>query len=215
MAMVVQRGWDRALCPVYDMMNHNNGRLNTNNTSVFGEHGFQMESIQDIQAGEELFLTYNDCVDCTAYEKSLKDFRGTADIVRDFGFVESYPHAWSLSIPHTVKFQVHELTDKEGNLEYTVTWLDESWVDNRGLQFLSTQIFRLDELLRNKITPSRPLLPENEWRVIVDYVNALRTDMLAAINSVKRTYDEGYCTLEECLMGGRTTTGTNPVEKIS
>ena len=41
---------------------------------------------RDIEANEQLYLSYNECEDC--------DFAltyGLPDIVRDFGFVEDYP----------------------------------------------------------------------------------------------------------------------------
>ena len=63
MALVVQRGFDIALVPIYDMINHHKGKINTipKPSSVTSKDGFGLYATRDISAGEELFFAYHDC----------------------------------------------------------------------------------------------------------------------------------------------------------
>merc|ERR1712113_28904 len=67
--MVIQRGWDELLVPVYDMMSHRNGKwLNTKDDYVkdaYETNNFvKVRAKRDIQAGEEIYMSYNFCNDC-------------------------------------------------------------------------------------------------------------------------------------------------------
>lgn len=120
MALVVQRGFDEALIPIYDMVNHNRGKVNTvTRPSVTSEDGFGMYATRDILAGEELFFAYHDCkfsLFILQFEKknnhnhtsniffplvapdsgTVPEYWGTPEILRDFGFVEPYPHRFHM-----------------------------------------------------------------------------------------------------------------------
>jgi hypothetical protein len=89
LAMVVQRGWDSVLIPIYDMLNHANDveKLNTDNNSVYSAEGLRVWASKTIEAGEELFITYDNCNDC----QGNPVYWGTTELLRDFGFVELYP----------------------------------------------------------------------------------------------------------------------------
>jgi len=97
MAMARQRGYDYTLIPIYDMVNHNNGDINTiTRPSIFDKDGFGVYALRDMQAGEELFYSYYDCPDCRGCETcgSSLSYWGTPEMLRDFGFVEPYPHKY-------------------------------------------------------------------------------------------------------------------------
>eukprot|EP00980_Cylindrotheca_fusiformis_P006585 scaffold1389_cov122-Cylindrotheca_fusiformis.AAC.3 len=115
-ALVTQRGFDYALVPVYDMLNHHNGNVNTESRpSIFDPDGFSVYALRDLEQGEELFFSYHDCPDCydtcdkskdddgdDSYDNSDKcgastmDYWGTPEMLRDFGFVEPYPQRFHL-----------------------------------------------------------------------------------------------------------------------
>lgn len=72
------RASDRGMIPVYDLMNHHNGELNT--VIQICEDGLVVESSRVIQGGEEIFNSYG--------------FEPTSNLFRDYGFVESWPQSW-------------------------------------------------------------------------------------------------------------------------
>jgi len=88
-AMVIQRGWDIVLIPVFDMMSHRNGRfLNTESDSITkllhrqdDSEALNVWASRDIAEGEELYTSYNFCRDCVA--RALE--YGTPDIFWDYG----------------------------------------------------------------------------------------------------------------------------------
>ena len=78
-------------------MNHNNGKTNVmHNHNSYYDHdyveknGYTMVTSKPIHAGEELFLSYNQCAICQEYY----DWFGTPEMFLQFGFVESFPQRW-------------------------------------------------------------------------------------------------------------------------
>lgn len=60
-----QRGYDYTLIPIYDMLNHDPGNVNTiTRPSIYDPDGFGVYALRDLEAGEELFYNYYDCPDC-------------------------------------------------------------------------------------------------------------------------------------------------------
>jgi len=97
---LISRSWDDKMIPVLDMLNHRNGRwLNVELSTSVHDISTKMITayvLRDVEAGEELYLTYTECMedDCDygryAYQYS------TQDILLDYGFVEFYPRRWRL-----------------------------------------------------------------------------------------------------------------------
>ena len=69
------------------MVNHDNGQINTENTPISSESGIKVWASKPIKAGEEIFASYDRCLDC----QDVANYWGTPEILRDFGFVERYP----------------------------------------------------------------------------------------------------------------------------
>ena len=69
-------GFDQAMIPIYDMINHNRGKVNTI-ASVYSEESLDMYATKDISAGEELFYAYHDTPD----NESTPDYWGTPGMV--------------------------------------------------------------------------------------------------------------------------------------
>jgi hypothetical protein len=63
LALTVQRGWDTKLIPIYDLVNHHNGDVNTENTSIHSD-ALRVRTTRKIQKGEEIFASYDKCRDC-------------------------------------------------------------------------------------------------------------------------------------------------------
>ncbi|CAJ1962953.1 unnamed protein product [Cylindrotheca closterium] len=100
---VVQNSDNRVLVPlVQDLYPHGNG-ANANNTKIQWKEGeyYQVLASRDINEGEILKHSLNLCSGCLATEKGRAGRRtyenyGTAELFRDYGFVEDYPQIWLL-----------------------------------------------------------------------------------------------------------------------
>lgn len=90
--LVLARGWDYTLIPVFDMMNHRNGKwLNTDSNSVHDNNdNIVVRATKRVKKGEELYTSYNMCRDCGGRTQHY----GTPDMFRDYGFVETFPQRW-------------------------------------------------------------------------------------------------------------------------
>ena len=66
-SLVVQRSDDSIMIPAYDMYNHRNGKrwMNTKTDIDKGEKHVT-RAIRDIQAGEQIYISYNHCEECGA-----------------------------------------------------------------------------------------------------------------------------------------------------
>jgi hypothetical protein len=150
--------------PIYDMLNHHNGdKINTiTRPSIFHSKGFGVYAIRDLKAGEELFYSYHGCPDCG---DSLSCW-GTPEMLRDFGFVESYPHRFHLKGNFTIFIDQDE--DNAGKFK-------ASCRDNRcpGKQFAQHQIERLDDVYEDEVVPSKDFIPSFEYYMISQYHSAL------------------------------------------
>lgn len=63
---VLRRSWDDVMVPVFDMVNHRNGpyRNVDSNSAHLPGRDVRVVALRDIDAGEQLFLSYNECTDC-------------------------------------------------------------------------------------------------------------------------------------------------------
>lgn len=96
-AMVLQRADDDILIPAYDAYNHRNvdhfNQLVYMNARTSTTHGkyHQTFASRDIQTGEQIFISYNMCEQCGG----RRDYGfGTAEMFREYGFVEWFPQRW-------------------------------------------------------------------------------------------------------------------------
>ena len=76
------RASDIGLIPLYDLMNHHNGKINTR-LSRDGEGGLYVTASVDIMEGEPIYNTYAR----NGWESSIDTFNA-------YGFVEDYPQLW-------------------------------------------------------------------------------------------------------------------------
>eukprot|EP00527_Entomoneis_sp_CCMP2396_P009542 CAMPEP_0198139016 /NCGR_PEP_ID=MMETSP1443-20131203/2350_1 /TAXON_ID=186043 /ORGANISM="Entomoneis sp., Strain CCMP2396" /LENGTH=343 /DNA_ID=CAMNT_0043800989 /DNA_START=303 /DNA_END=1334 /DNA_ORIENTATION=+ len=188
--MVMQRGWDDILIPVFDMMNHRNGKwLNTKETSVYDEDqpDVVVKARKHIQAGDEIYTSYDECEDCVG----RADTYGTPDILRDYGFVEIFPQKWIFE-DQEVAFKLDE--NEEGELE--LEWISDE-ADEEDLKFFDEQIKRLQDLWDDELSHSHEKIPENEIRTIQGFAKASIRAMEAMRDFVRgdmaRDASEGTC----------------------
>jgi hypothetical protein len=160
-AMAIQRGFDIALIPVYDMLSGSEGKINSiTRPSVHDKNGFGVYALQNLTQGDELFFSYFHCPDCGTTNW------GTPEMLRDFGFVEQYPQTFYLD--EGVTLYVDE--DKQ-NGGY------KAWCKKRcpHKAFVELQLKRLRKVLKDDITTAKPYLPANEYNIIRQYHKAWTT----------------------------------------
>lgn len=179
MEMILQRCYDTALIPIWDMVNHDNGRINTENDSQYAEGGIKVRASKSIEADEEIYATYDKCVDCF----DIADYWGTPEILRDFGFVERYPQRW-VFLDREIWFEIWE---KPGELE--IVWdIGEPGDDvygmpnEEGIRFLREELQRLQKVGKDDLM-EQGVVPKNEWDVILQFHEAAETAMSMAIGS--------------------------------
>ncbi|KAL3760362.1 hypothetical protein ACHAWU_000337 [Discostella pseudostelligera] len=76
------RASDIGLIPLYDLMNHHNGKINTR-LHRDGEGGLYVTALVDIQEGEPIYNTY-----------ARNGWESSIDVFNGYGFVEDYPQLW-------------------------------------------------------------------------------------------------------------------------
>jgi|UniRef100_A0A8J9RY90 spermidine synthase len=202
--MVVQRCWDELLIPIYDMVSHRNGRwLNTQSNSVQDGGPVSVTASRKIQAGEELYSTYNFCTDCDA----RAHWYGTGEILRDYGFVELYPQRW-LFPDQKISFDIDEKLNEEGKPtgEMIIHW---NGLTATTLDFLEKQIRRLDFFAETELRSRDVEVLDYEWDTINQYHQALSIAMKEAARhlasqsktGVKTTCSdgEGTCALTSTI----------------
>lgn len=142
-------------------------------------NGLRVWAKTDISKGEEVYVTYDECVDCGPL---LKLYWGTPEILREFGFVEQYKQRWVYK-HEGIWF---EITDEDGELE--VVWDISDGVyrtpDEKGLAFLQAELERLQKLDEEELK-DRPQVPEHEWSVILQFHQASIKALSMAIESAE------------------------------
>mmetsp|Transcript_28166 Transcript_28166/g.68563 ORF Transcript_28166/g.68563 Transcript_28166/m.68563 type:complete len:307 (+) Transcript_28166:486-1406(+) len=167
-AIATQRGYDFCLIPLYDMLNHHNGLVNSvTRPSIYDKDGFGVYALKDLNAGEELLYSYHNCPDCKSCptcETSL-DYWGTPEMVRDFGFVEPYPQRFYYKDMGPVYLKIDEHPDGFHISNEGGVWPEIEWIQS--------QIVRMESMYEQDIYPLRNVLPLHELETIVNYHESL------------------------------------------
>ena len=77
------RSMTLGLVPMYDLMNHHNGKINTYDIRHDDERGVYIVSLIDIPAGFPIYNTYG-----------RSGSKSTNNVFSQYGFVEDYPQLW-------------------------------------------------------------------------------------------------------------------------
>lgn len=169
--IVMRRGWEEYLVPVLDMVNHRNGRWrNIESNSVKTNENVVVFARRPIQAGEQLYLSYNECTDCNyALTYTLPH------ILKDFGFVEQYPRRWTFDFDDAGEDEsvVFELDESAANGEIELKWLSGE-PDEHEMRFFRDELGRLVDLGHYVAKHAAELESEYERSVSVEYYNAFK-----------------------------------------
>ncbi len=209
-ALVVQRGFDLELIPVWDMVNHDvRQRVNIETNSVRSSEGLIVWAKKPITAGEEIFYSYNYCVDC----ENLGAEWGTPALYRDFGFLEGFPQEWpfldqeifsriqqergskkDLNVFSALLFPRVVDSDYEKDDDDDADELEQLFVpklNDESLNFFHTHLIRLKNL-DLPLELEQVSLP-HERHMIQEYFNSL----LIAISSVVEAGNDGHLQKQE------------------
>ena len=156
-ALVIQRGFDQEMIPVWDMVNHDvQERVNVETNSLRSKEGLKVWASQPIAAGGEILYSYNYCTDC--YDHGV--FWGTPGMYRDFGFLEEYPQEWAFLDQNVLSqirrdhsrpghFYAEFISDKDiDDFDETTTDSDPHYFtpNEEAMHFFREQLSRLDSL---------------------------------------------------------------------
>uniref|UniRef100_A0A7S4MR63 PABS domain-containing protein n=1 Tax=Odontella aurita TaxID=265563 RepID=A0A7S4MR63_9STRA len=198
---LIARSWDDIVIPVFDMINHRNGRWkNTDSNSAHEGKDITVFATRNVEAGEQLHLSYNECADCAGNAHSYV----AQHILKDYGFVEQFPQRWGFrgGDDGDVVFELNEMTSGNGTKDG-----DAAKTPGRGeeleLTWLSAEpnTYELNELLRGQLERVRhldewvqegieSLTGGNERDVIIDFYQALTTALELAILNADKTYTQ-------------------------
>lgn len=184
--LVVSRADDDLLVPVYDMYNHRNGKYyNTHMKVVRGEH-YQVTARRDIEAGEQIYNSYNMCDNCGGRQ----DGYGTPEIFRDYGFVEEFPQRWNFE-DYDFLFDLFESEVEEGAI--AVIWDPEDEPANDEdkkekkkviLKELKRLVKKRSQIWKSDFVNGKSSINENEWNSIWEYQGAMVNALSLAFNSI-------------------------------
>ena len=91
LTMFLTRSADLGLVPMYDLMNHHNGLINTK-LQVDQEGALSVLALTDIPADAPIYNTY-----------ARSGMESTVDVFNTYGFVEDYPQLWRWDDEHLVQ----------------------------------------------------------------------------------------------------------------
>lgn len=164
-------------------VNHDNGRINTENDSMYEREGLKVRASKDLKAGDQIYATYDKCVDCL----NVQYMWGTSEILKDFGFVEDYPHRY-VYMDQEIWFEIHNENDS-----LTVQWDerdDDDYypeVTESGLEFLKEELSRIQHAA-DRLLNKQGDIPDHEWDIIYNYYMAVSLDLYTVIGVVKDMY---------------------------
>lgn len=167
-ALAVQHGLEHAFVPFYDLVMHHSSKTKVNvftKPSIFSEEqDLGVYALRDLEAGEELFRSYRECQDCYT---ERRDYLGTPEMLRDYGFVETYPHTFHFVDDITVL-----VDDIGGGGNYAARCVNDN---NKcpSKQFVEARIKDLKEVIGYMIQTSEPIMEKYEYETIKAYHKAL------------------------------------------
>eukprot|EP00581_Thalassiosira_minuscula_P006467 CAMPEP_0183737202 /NCGR_PEP_ID=MMETSP0737-20130205/51309_1 /TAXON_ID=385413 /ORGANISM="Thalassiosira miniscula, Strain CCMP1093" /LENGTH=428 /DNA_ID=CAMNT_0025971431 /DNA_START=157 /DNA_END=1443 /DNA_ORIENTATION=- len=182
--LVAARSDYDVMVPMYDMFNHHNGHYNIKHghdkyRKASEELGYEILTVTAIQAGEELYNSYNQCNICDEYW----DWFGTPYMFLQFGFVEPIPQRWLFDFAR-VKFDLEWKDGDEESGEVEVNFLVPP--SKKGMDLLQEELTRIKsfaELHRNKSYEEYEGISEYEWNSLWEYYDALHDAMSYALES--------------------------------
>eukprot|EP00532_Pseudo-nitzschia_australis_P004846 CAMPEP_0168188090 /NCGR_PEP_ID=MMETSP0139_2-20121125/15423_1 /TAXON_ID=44445 /ORGANISM="Pseudo-nitzschia australis, Strain 10249 10 AB" /LENGTH=1330 /DNA_ID=CAMNT_0008110427 /DNA_START=98 /DNA_END=4090 /DNA_ORIENTATION=- len=174
---MISRSWDDVMIPVYDMVNHRNGKWrNVEASSAHNGEDITVFALRDIAAGEQLYISYSECDDDDC--QGLKYKYLTSHILADYGFVEQYPRRFAMEEDAEL---VAEVDVDEATGEKFLSWPLEKHPTLDQLNFIVAQLKRL-HAMDDFVSNTTSYLDSNHERgVIKDYYDAYKEVLELAV----------------------------------
>jgi len=195
---VLSRSWENVMMPLYDSIPHRNGKKwrNCEATSTHNkmDSNVTVYAYRTIEADEELYISYNDCLDKDCYD--LFDTYGTQHLLMDYGFVEEYPQRWIFHIDNleqdteTIVFELIEDQEEDDLVVLKVHWHTNVRPDLQMINFMLNQLKRLRTLDTYIMENSLKLYSEHERTVITKFYNSMKIALQHAIWDVMDEDDD-------------------------
>ncbi|KAL7504895.1 hypothetical protein ACHAXN_002455 [Cyclotella atomus] len=174
------------MVPIYDMFNHDNGKYNIQHkfnpyTSPLEETGYGVITTRKINAGEELYNSYNRCNICDGYF----DWFGTPEVFQHYGFVENYPQRWLFDLAR-VKVELTAQDDGQLKVKFLVP------PSKRGIDMLSKELMRLNDFANEYRHKSYAELGMRglEWNSMWEYYDAIYAALTYITESTEPLVDD-------------------------
>ncbi len=184
------------------MINHRNGKWrNVESTSAHVGEDVRVFAYRDIAAGEQLYLSYNECNDetCTANDEKYK--YSANHMLVDYGFVEQYPTRIFVDSTRTLLAEV-DIDETTG--QAFLTWPKGNLPNLDQVNYMVAQIKRLYEIEDDVTNGLAELESDHERYVVREWYRAMKEVLELAVayrdgekKSVGGTATQQYDTLTE------------------
>jgi len=177
--IVIKRSRNEAMVPLLDMINHRNGHWCNVDSNSFHDGGNDITvfASRNLHVGEQLYLSYNKCVDCDNHRLTYV----LPHILRDFGFVEQYPRRWYFDEPGSDEPDLaFELDEDPNTEELQLTWLSKE-PNEPSINFLRGHLVRLQNLGDYVSEQVQQIDSSHERNVSLEYYQALMTALECAL----------------------------------
>jgi len=189
---VATRAEDYFLIPLFELVNHRNGNMNHKHTNkrvdVVNFEKADGVATRDIAAGEEIYYTYYMCDMCGNFRTNGY---GVADVLQNFGFVESMPQRWYLG--ESTFFDLDYTKDGQ---QLELRWFDLHQympTEDDRLMFAEElkRLYELEDFLKreSKVLYS---VPEQEHQMACRYYDALVQALKSAAHATAEWKFEDY-----------------------
>jgi spermidine synthase/S-adenosylmethionine/arginine decarboxylase-like enzyme len=187
--LVLSRGDEGLMVPLFDFYSHANGKLCNADYQVNHGVSYSLIATRDIEKGEAIHISFNRCKSCN----HLKHF-GTPELLRDYGFVEPYPQSYHFnSLNFSFALDKNEQAE-DGSL--TVTWLPHSTEAEIDRVYLHSQLTRLKDVVKPELESIKngnaTKVPTHEWNIATRFFEALVVALESAIDA-SGGIDERIC----------------------
>jgi Spermine/spermidine synthase domain/SET domain len=198
--LVIQRSDDAIMIPAYDAYNHRNGKWTNTKTVETEGVAHETTAIKTIEKGEEIYISYNFCEECGGRKK----FYGTAEILRDYGFIERMPQRWHYFMPKHYQFDLDENEDGAIVLSWHANFRPKSEENiDKAKLWISRQLRRLRRIKNIDwnfgFDEKDHGMTKYEWDTIWEFVDANIAALSVAYDSLNAESEVEETSEESCI----------------
>ncbi|CAJ1961982.1 unnamed protein product [Cylindrotheca closterium] len=198
--LYVQLQYNDMMVPIYDFYRHRNGPkyyntfvvrdMNNNNNNNNNNKGMQVAALRDIEVGEELHQSINQCHDC---HESYQMY-GSSELFRDKGIIEEFPQRWVID-PDSIVFELHQNDNNDGKID--VHWVTplpyfEGYL-RELIKRLESSVFHLHFMRTRAFNLYQDQVQDQqEWDLIWEYNRQLANALAYAHNDIDDVEETHY-----------------------